>query len=149
VSAFKEGSDVKRTRAILVVAGLLLTLAALGSAAITAMAPRRSLSRAGRWERRLSTRLRLHGKVELGPYTLFAREVDGTRLANPVVKRKDGRGEIDLVTSAREGSFHVEVGEQQVLRLHLRFGDSLAADGSRAWFEERVAELPLPADLDP
>jgi hypothetical protein len=60
-----------------------------------------------------------------------------------VFKQKDAHGEYSLVVYAREGDLRINA-ETELLQVHLCIGDSIAADGSRCKFQERIWQLPLP-----
>jgi hypothetical protein len=77
-------------------------------------------------------------------FTLHAREVRGWKLTDVVLKKKDAAGGVDWVACARDGEVAIHA-EEKKLVVHLRQGNTLSRDGSRAWFEDREVEMPLPA----
>lgn len=80
------------------------------------------------------------------PYAMFVKSVQGKKLISPVFKRKNERGQIDMVAHAREADLRVDMTKMQLL-VHMRFGVGISEDGSQAYFEDRYFELVLPPDL--
>ncbi len=78
------------------------------------------------------------------PYEMYVERVQGKKLINPVFKRKGPRGIPDVVANAREADLRVDMRKKEVY-LHMRFGVANHEDGSRAYFEDRIWEVPLPA----
>jgi lipopolysaccharide export system permease protein len=77
------------------------------------------------------------------PYEMYVKGVQGKKLINPVFKRKGPRGVPDVVANAREADLRVDMRKKEVY-LHMRFGVASHDDGSRAYFEDRIWEVPLP-----
>ncbi|RLS41371.1 MAG: YjgP/YjgQ family permease [Planctomycetota bacterium] len=80
------------------------------------------------------------------PYAMFVKGVQGRKLINPTFKRRDAKGDVDVVAQAREAHLRVNLAKQQML-IHMRHGVASTDDGSRGYFEDRVWEVPLPANL--
>ena len=80
------------------------------------------------------------------PYAMFVKGVQGRKLINPTFKRRDAKGDVDVVAQAREAHLRVNLAKQQML-IHMRHGVASNDDGSRGYFEDRVWEVPLPANL--
>lgn len=99
-------------------------------------------------EELLYSLLRRHGMVSHPnlPYAMFVKSVQGKKLISPVFKRKNERGQIDMVAHAREADLRVDMSKMQLL-IHMRFGVGISEDGSQAYFEDRYFELSLPPDL--
>jgi lipopolysaccharide export system permease protein len=77
------------------------------------------------------------------PYEMYVKGVQGKKLINPVFKRKGQHGIPDVVANAREADLRVDMRKKEVY-LHMRFGVASHDDGSRAYFEDRIWEVPLP-----
>jgi lipopolysaccharide export system permease protein len=93
---------------------------------------------------RLRERSRLdHANLD---YCISVEGVQGRRLVNPVVMRRDVHRNITLVAAGREGELSVDVGERQV-RFLMRTGEMSDSDGIRAEFEEHELLLPLPDSM--
>ena len=80
------------------------------------------------------------------PYAMFVKGVQGRKLINPTFKRRDAKGDVDVVAQAREAHLRVNLAKQQML-IHMRHGVASTDDGSRGYFEDRVWDVPLPANL--
>ena len=76
-------------------------------------------------------------------YAIAVQGVRGRKLLKPVIVRMDAGGDVEWVMGAREGEVRVDTAKK-VLLYRMRKGSALAMDGSRAYFEDRVGELPLP-----
>jgi hypothetical protein len=76
-------------------------------------------------------------------FSCYAREVRGNQLSDVVFKRKDAEGHVAWVVYARQGSLQVDSVKEQLV-INLRCGDALGQDGSRARFDDRTWEIPLP-----
>lgn len=81
------------------------------------------------------------------PYAMFVKGVQGRKLVHPTFKRRDGKGDIDLVAQAREADLRVNLAKRQLL-IHMRHGTASFQDGSQGYFEDRVWEVPLPSNLN-
>jgi lipopolysaccharide export system permease protein len=80
------------------------------------------------------------------PYALFVKEVRGERLVCPVIQHKDGQGKTDLAANAQDGDLRVDA-DSKTLELHMKNCTVTCADGSRAFFEERTWNWPLPREF--
>ena len=80
------------------------------------------------------------------PYAMFVKGVQGRKLINPTFKRRDAKGDVDVVAQAREAHLRVNLAKGQML-IHMRHGVASTDDGSRGYFEDRVFEVPLPLNL--
>jgi hypothetical protein len=94
----------------------------------------------------LLVQLRKDGAVDIRELSgrLVVREVRGRTLQGVVFKRKDARGKVVLVLTARECDFRFERRSNQFI-IRLRVGHFVSADGSQCWFEDRTLDLPWPA----
>jgi lipopolysaccharide export system permease protein len=81
------------------------------------------------------------------PYSMYVKGVQGKKLLSPVFKRKGPDGQPDVVASAREAELRVNIRKKLVI-VKMRFGVASSADGSRAYFEDKDFEVPLPTKLD-
>lgn len=99
-------------------------------------------------EELLYSLLRRHGMVTHGqlPYAMFVKGVQGKKLLSPVFKRKNARGQIDMVAHAREADLRVDMVKKQLL-IHMRFGVGISEDGSQAYFEDRYFDVALPPSI--
>jgi lipopolysaccharide export system permease protein len=83
------------------------------------------------------------------PYSMFVQGVKGKKLLSPVFKRRNAQGQIDVVAQAREAELLVDKTKpEQLLKIHMLNGVALGQDGSRAYFYDRVWDLPLPSPTD-
>jgi lipopolysaccharide export system permease protein len=80
------------------------------------------------------------------PYAMFVHSVQGRKLLNPVFKKRNDKGEIDVVARAKEAELRVDMNRRLVL-VRMKWGIASGEDGSRAYFEDRVFELPLPENF--
>jgi lipopolysaccharide export system permease protein len=80
------------------------------------------------------------------PYSLFVQAVRGKQLMGPVVKHKDSQGKIDAVATAQEAELRVDM-VRKMLFIRMKNGISSTSDGSRAYFQERTFDVPLPKDF--
>lgn len=76
------------------------------------------------------------------PYSMFVKGVQGKKLLNPVIKRKNAKGQVDIVAHAREADLRVDMAHKQLL-VRMRFGVLLSEDGSRGYFEDKKFDIPL------
>jgi len=85
-----------------------------------------------------------HGRLN---YAIWVKQVQGRRLIDPIFKRRDSKGNYDLIALAREAELRVDSRNQQVL-VHMKHGVVLSvsngSNGSKVYFEDRVWEVPLP-----
>jgi lipopolysaccharide export system permease protein len=84
-----------------------------------------------------------HGDL---PYAMFVRGVRGDKLVDPVIKRKGQGGKVDMVAEARDADLRVDLPRSQIC-VTMKNCTAAWADGSRAFFEERTWEVPLPGDF--
>ncbi len=78
------------------------------------------------------------------PYAIWVRQVHGRRLEDAVFKRRDAKGNWDLVARAREAELKVEVANRQVL-VHMLVGEFFSQGSTtRVYFEDKVWPVPLP-----
>src|SRR5262249_29153101 len=96
-------------------------------------------------EELLYSLLRKHGMLSHSslPYSMYVKGVQGRKLISPVFKRKGPKGLPDVVAYAREAELRVDLPRNQLLVL-MKIGVAWSDDGSRAYFEDRVWEVPLP-----
>jgi lipopolysaccharide export system permease protein len=80
------------------------------------------------------------------PYSMFVKSVQGKKLVDPVFKRKDPNGKVDLVATAREAELRVDP-VKKLLLIHMRWGNGIFADGSPCEFEDRVFDVALPPNF--
>jgi hypothetical protein len=80
------------------------------------------------------------------PWSIHVKDVEQLCVAEVVFKQMNPGGEIDLVVWAKEGNLSVDV-QRNVLLLHLRAGKTIAANGARGAFDDKVYDLPLPNHL--
>ncbi len=79
-------------------------------------------------------------------YSMYVQSVQGRRLLNPRFKRRDTKGDTDVVVVAREAELKVDLRNQLIL-VHMRFGEVLSKDGSTVQFDDRFFDVPLPGEL--
>jgi lipopolysaccharide export system permease protein len=77
------------------------------------------------------------------PFSMWVRGVQGRKLLHPYFKRRDAQGKTDVVAESKEAELHVDVAKNLLL-VHMKWGEAIMEDGSRAYFEERIWEVPLP-----
>src|SRR5262245_14952915 len=78
-------------------------------------------------------------------YSMYVRSVQGRRLGNPIFKRRDSHGDIDVVALAREAELRVDMNNRVIL-VHMRDGQVLGRNGTIASFDDRIFDVPLPED---
>jgi lipopolysaccharide export system permease protein len=95
------------------------------------------------------TMLRKNGQISYPQfdYSMYVRSVQGRRLANPIFKRRDSHGEIDVVAISREAELRVDMNKRVIL-VHMRDGQVLGRNGTIASFDDRIFDVPLPEDID-
>jgi lipopolysaccharide export system permease protein len=77
-------------------------------------------------------------------YAIWVRQVQGRRLLDATFKRRDARGQYDLVAWAREAELRVDSRNKQVL-VHMRNCNVLTIpDRTAGYFEDRVWPVPMP-----
>jgi lipopolysaccharide export system permease protein len=82
------------------------------------------------------------------PFSMWVRSVQGRKLLNPTFKRRNAEGQIDVVAQSREAELHVDMAKKLLL-VHMKWGVATMDDGSRAYFEDRIWEVPLPKEFTP
>jgi lipopolysaccharide export system permease protein len=84
-------------------------------------------------------------------YAIWVRQVEGRRLLDAIFKRRDIKGNYDLVAVAREAELRVDP-RKKMLLVHMRHGECVTLkDGLHGYFEDRLWEVELqsdPADAD-
>jgi lipopolysaccharide export system permease protein len=79
-------------------------------------------------------------------YAIWVRQVQGRELLDAIFKRRDIKGDYDLVAVAREAELRVDA-KKGVLVMHMRHGECITLkDGLHAYFEDRFWEVPLQPD---
>jgi hypothetical protein len=126
----------------------LLAAASWGSDGRTAPAPPKKQTSGPDTEAYLYRLLNEDGKIELPgtAYVIFVRGLKGRKLLQPVIKHKDGKGEVDLVSRADEAELRVDMPRKMIL-IHMRNCNSHGTDRSRAYFQEHTWDVPLPRDF--
>ncbi len=77
-------------------------------------------------------------------YAIWVKSVEGKRLIKPIFKRRDSKGNYDLIAVANEAELRVDSRNQQVL-VHMRYGVYQSMrNGDNAYFDDHVWEVPLP-----
>jgi lipopolysaccharide export system permease protein len=78
------------------------------------------------------------------PYAIWVRQVHGRRLEDVVFKRRDAKGNYDVIARAREAELKVEIANRQVL-VHMLVGEFFSQGSTtRVYFEDKVWPVPLP-----
>ena len=80
------------------------------------------------------------------PYAMFVKGVDGKKLIGPVFKHKNVHMQIDSVAQAREADLRVDISKSMLL-IHMRIGVATGTDGTRAYFDEKQFDVPLPPNF--
>src|SRR5262245_9313905 len=75
-------------------------------------------------------------------YSIFVRSLQGRRLIEPNFKRRDAKGDIDIVATGREAELRVDTNQELIL-VHMRDGEVWTPTGS-AQFDDRIFDVPLP-----
>jgi hypothetical protein len=65
----------------------------------------------------------------------------GQTLHNPTFKYRNREGQVEIVVQAKEVVLKVNPVTKHLL-IHMRQGNAVFQNGSQAWFENRVLELP-------
>lgn len=77
-------------------------------------------------------------------YAIWVRQVQGRRLVDATFKRRDPKGNYDLIVRAREAELRVDARNEKVI-VHMRHGEVFSVNtATRAYFEDRFWELQLP-----
>ena len=77
------------------------------------------------------------------PYSMFVKEVQGKKLVNVVIKRKDAKNKVEFVAHAREAELRVDMA-RRLLLVRLRNSVASGEDGSQGAISDRMVELALP-----
>jgi hypothetical protein len=77
------------------------------------------------------------------PWTLHVKDVEQLSLTEILLKQKNASGEIEYVTWARVGQLSVDV-KRNTLLLRVNAGKTLAMNGTRSSFDNKIFDLPLP-----
>lgn len=80
-------------------------------------------------------------------FSMWAKEVQGRRLLNVILTRRNDHNEIDLVAQAPEASLRVHLA-RRLLLVHLRNAVGISENGDMGYLGDRTFEVPLPDDLD-
>jgi lipopolysaccharide export system permease protein len=76
-------------------------------------------------------------------YAIWVRQVQGRRLVDAIFKRRDIKGNYDLVAVAREAELRVDAKKGKLI-MHMRHGECVTLkDGLHAYFEDRFWEVQL------
>jgi lipopolysaccharide export system permease protein len=83
------------------------------------------------------------------PYAIWARQVHGRRLVDPVFKRQDAKGNYDLIAKSNEAELHVDLVKGELI-VHMRHGEVFGSeDGKgRMLFHDKEWPVALPADFN-
>ncbi|MFO0843657.1 MAG: LptF/LptG family permease [Gemmataceae bacterium] len=76
------------------------------------------------------------------PYSMFVKGVQGKKLLNPVIKRRNAKGQIDLVAHAREADLRVDTANRLLL-IRMRHCVVISEDGDRGYSEDKKLDVPL------
>jgi lipopolysaccharide export system permease protein len=90
----------------------------------------------------------IKGRLELRlNYEMYVETVQGRELKNAIFKRKDTKGNYDVIAKARTAELRVDTYHHEVL-VHMRHGRVIDGNGkTRGWFMDRIYAVPLP-DVD-
>jgi lipopolysaccharide export system permease protein len=81
-------------------------------------------------------------------YSMWVQKVQGRKLIEPLFKRRNARGDYDVVAKASEAELRVDITNQQII-LNMRNGLVSIEGGTSAYFQERMWEVPLPELFKP
>lgn len=100
-------------------------------------------------ERTLMTYLRQNRSLSAPglPYEIYAEGVDGTRLTEPIIKRRKAGGGYDMVLQAREATLNVVTNAATLksdMILGLVDGVLTTGENNAVYFKERTERMPLP-----
>jgi lipopolysaccharide export system permease protein len=101
-------------------------------------------------EELLYTLLRKHGMIKHPqlPYAMFVQSVQGRKLLSPVFKKRNAKGETDVVARAKEAELRVDMSRNLVLiRMKWGIASGSGEDGFGAFFEDRVFQVPFPENF--
>jgi lipopolysaccharide export system permease protein len=82
------------------------------------------------------------------PYAMFITGLEGKKLIGPVFKRKNPKGEIDVVAHAREAELQVDLNHTPpVLVIKMKIGVARGEDGNQVFFDYRDFDAVLPENF--
>lgn len=87
--------------------------------------------------------LKKNGEIHHGQDDMYVRAVQGRKLISPTFIRRKPDGQVEVVAQAREAVLRVNLAKKQLL-IHMRHGVASSEDGSQAYFDNRVVDIPLP-----
>jgi RNA polymerase sigma factor (sigma-70 family) len=95
-------------------------------------------------EERICTALRENGcwHSPAGDLAIWGDPVDGRRFLEVVLMRRDERGRVVVLTTCQEAELKVDP-EKRTLLVRMKKGQSRSYDGNRAYFVDRVMEVPF------
>jgi lipopolysaccharide export system permease protein len=79
-------------------------------------------------------------------YAMWVRQVQERKLIYALFKRRDAKGNYDVIAWAREAELRVDMKNKQIL-LHMRNGLVLAEPTDNGYFENHTWEVPLPPNF--
>jgi lipopolysaccharide export system permease protein len=80
-------------------------------------------------------------------YAMWVRQVQGRKLLNALFKRRDAKGDYDVVAWAREAELRVNITNKQII-LHMRNGLVSIEGGTSGYFADKFWEVELPQLFD-
>ncbi len=81
------------------------------------------------------------------PYAMFVKGVQGRKLVNPTFKRRDNKGDIDLVAQAQEADLRVNLAKR-IIHIHMRHGTAnFEGKKDNFYFVDKVWDVPLPSNF--
>lgn len=80
------------------------------------------------------------------PFAIWVRNVDGHKLIDPVIKRRNAQNKIDLVARAKEAELRVDMAHRK-LSIRMRYGAAIGPDGSNVAFDSEPFEIALPSNF--
>lgn len=92
----------------------------------------------------LYSALQRHGMIHSPqlPYSMYVNRVQGKKLLNPVIKRRNEKGQIDFVAYAREADLRVNMARGQ-LTIHMRHVDLIGDQTTDGHLHDKSFELEL------
>lgn len=99
-------------------------------------------------EELLYTMLRKNNQINYQhlDYQIYVKSVQGRKLVNPVFKRRNTKGEIDVVAVAREAELRVDM-NRKLIMVNMRFGEVWSKGGATSEFVDHLFEVPLPENM--
>lgn len=88
--------------------------------------------------------LQRHGMISSPqlPYAMFVDRIQGKKLLHTVFKRRNAKGQIDIVAYAREAELRVNTAKQLLL-VHMRDVKVIGEDGSTNYFENQTFDVEM------